>query len=60
MEIEHIINGYCRTLDQSRMIIAVTENGALTESDCDYPHCPHIQSCQIAKQLAQIQKGGTI
>lgn len=60
MEQEHILSGYCRALDQSRIVIAVTENGALTEHDCDYPHCPHTQSCLIAQQLRALKKGGTL
>ena len=51
METEKILTGYCRALDQSRMVVAVFDNGSLTEIDCDYPHCPHVQSCPIAQQL---------
>ena len=54
MEQEKIITGYCRTLDQSRMVVAVWQDGRLTEIDCDYPNCPHIQSCPIAKQLSEL------
>ena len=53
MEEEKILSGYCRTLDQSRMVVALWENGTLTEVDCDYPSCPHIQSCPIAAQLSE-------
>ena len=55
MEQERILTGYCRSLDQSRMVVAEFEDGHLTEIDCDYPHCPHLQSCPIAKQLEQPQ-----
>ena len=51
MEQEKILTGYCRALDKSRMVIAVFEDNCLTEIDCDYPNCPHAQSCPIAKQL---------
>ena len=51
MESEQILTGYCRTLDQSRMVIAVLVDDTLTEIDCDYPNCPHVQSCPIARQL---------
>ena len=54
MEQERILTGYCRTLDQSRMVVAVLEDGGLTEIDCDYPSCPHVQSCPIAKQLSEL------
>lgn len=53
MEVEKILTGYCRTLDQSRMVIAVLEEDRCTEIDCDFPHCPHIQSCPIARQLTE-------
>lgn len=51
MEEEKILSGYCRALDKSRIVIALWEAGKLTEADCDYPGCPHIQSCPIAEQL---------
>ncbi len=51
MEEERILSGYCRALDKSRMVIAVLEDGKLTEADCAYPDCPHSQSCPIAGQL---------
>jgi hypothetical protein len=35
------------------MVIAVLVDGHLTEIDCDYPNCPHIQSCTIAVQLQE-------
>ena len=53
MEEEKILSGYCRALDKSRMVIAVWENGKLTEVACDFPGCPHIQSCTIAAQLSE-------
>lgn len=51
MQEEKILSGYCRALDKSRMVIAVFEEGRVTEVDCDFPGCPHIQSCLIAAQL---------
>jgi hypothetical protein len=53
MEEEKVLSGYCRTLDKSRMVLVLLEDGKLTEVDCDYPGCPHIQSCSIAAQLNQ-------
>lgn len=55
MEVEKFFTGYCRVLDQSRMVVAVLEDGNLTETDCDYPGCAHIQSCPIAQQLRELQ-----
>ena len=51
METEKILSGYCRAMDKSRIVIAVYEDGSLTEADCAYPNCPHTQSCPIAQAL---------
>ena len=51
MEIEKFVSGYCRQLDASRMVMAVAQNGQLTEADCAYPDCPHTPSCPIAQAL---------
>ncbi len=55
MEQEHFISGYCRTIDQSRMVTAVTENGRLTEVDCCFENCIHANSCTIAKELERLK-----
>ncbi len=47
---EHIISGYCRRLDQSRMVTAELEADSL-EIDCDFGCCPYESSCTIAAQL---------
>ena len=51
MEIEQFFSGYCRALDGSRTVCAVKENGQLCDADCDYPACPHINECTIAKGI---------
>jgi hypothetical protein len=51
MEEERFISGYCKALDQSRMVTVVLENGEVTEVDCAYPACPHASGCPIALQL---------
>jgi NADH:ubiquinone oxidoreductase subunit E len=51
MEKEHFLSGYCRTIDQSRMVTAVTEDGQLTEVDCCFDNCIHAPNCTIAKEL---------
>ena len=52
---EIILTGYCRALDQSRMIEVETANGRV-EADCYFPECPHTATCLIAKQLKAMQK----
>ena len=54
MEKEIFISGYCRCLDQSRMVAVVTDNGELVEADCCFGSCPHEPNCQIAKQIKEL------
>ena len=54
MEKELFISGYCRALDQSRMVAVVTENGELTEVDCCYGNCIYQPNCPIAKQIDEV------
>ena len=53
MEKEIFISGYCRALDQSRMVELVTDDGELIEADCCYGSCVHEPNCQIAKQIRE-------
>ena len=54
MEKESFLSGYCRGIDDSRMVVVVTENGELLEVDCDYGTCPHAPNCTIAKQINEL------
>ena len=56
MEQETFLNGYCRAMDQSRMVAAVTDNGVLTDVDCSYPDCPYVPSCPIAEKIQDLIK----
>lgn len=51
MEQEHFLSGYCRMLDQSRMVTIVTQDSALLEVDCSYPECPYAPGCPIAEKI---------
>ena len=55
---EAFITGYCRALDQGRMVTVENEDGPLT-MDCAYKNCPHCGGCPIAKQIEEllIQEG---
>ena len=53
MEKEIFISGYCRAIDQSRMVALVTEDGELVEVDCCFGSCVHEPNCQIAKQIRE-------
>ena len=53
MEKEIFVSGYCRALDQSRMVeveICSTEVNA----DCAYPDCPHRAACPIAEEIEKL------
>lgn len=51
MEQEVFFSGYCRTLDESRMVCAVKEDGRLTEVDCSYECCPFTNECTVAQKI---------
>ena len=51
MEQEYFLSGYCRCLDASRMVEVISEDGNLTEVDCNYENCPHTQNCTIAQSI---------
>jgi len=50
---EYCFTGYCRVLDQSRMVLVECFDGE-TEVDCDYFCCPHTAECTIAQQINDI------
>lgn len=54
MEKESFLSGYCRCIDQSRMVTAVTEDGALTEVDCSFETCVHAPNCTIAQSIRDL------
>ena len=52
MEKEIFVSGYCRALDQSRMVeVEITKDRI--DTDCAYPDCPHAASCQIAQKIRE-------
>ena len=57
MENESFLSGYCRGIDDSRMVVAVTEDAQLIEIDCDYETCPHTPSCTIAGRIRELLQG---
>lgn len=50
MEKELFLSGYCRALDQSRLV-EVEIDGDRVDADCAYPDCPYASSCQIAQKI---------
>ncbi len=55
METEHFFIGYCRQLDNARMVEVLVENGQVTEADCCYGSCAYQSSCPIAKEIDGLQ-----
>ena len=53
MEKELFFSGYCRVLDSSRTVCIVTEDGKLTDVDCNYEVCPYATSCPIGKNITE-------
>ena len=51
MEREGFFSGYCRQIDNSRMVAAVTEEKTLLEVDCCYPDCPYLGDCTVAEKI---------
>lgn len=54
MEREEFLSGYCRTIDQSRMVAVEIIDGQLDEVDCCYGSCSHEPSCQIAQKIREL------
>ena len=51
---EKIISGYCRALDQGRIVeVEITEEGVFP--DCAYPDCPHAASCTVAREIRELK-----
>lgn len=51
---EKFISGYCRALDQSRIVEAEVDAGEC-QADCAWPDCPHAPVCLIAEQLKELE-----
>ena len=51
MEIEKYISGYCRQLDNARMVEVVICDGTVEEVDCCFGGCIHQSNCAIAKEI---------
>lgn len=56
MEQEFFFSGYCRQIDQSRMVTVILENGTVTEVDCCYGSCIYEPNCPIARQIRELSE----
>lgn len=53
-ETEKFLTGYCRALDQSRMVAVVLADGKPEEVDCGYGSCPYESGCRIAEKIREL------
>ena len=51
MDTETFISGYCKHLDNSRLVEVLLEDGELTEVDCCYGNCVYQPGCPIAREI---------
>ena len=54
MEKEVFFSGYCRTIDDSRMVAVVADGGRLLEVDCCYENCIYTPNCIIAQKIKEL------
>ena len=55
MEDEKIISGYCRQIDQSRIVTVELEDGKFLDVDCLYSSCIHRPNCPIAREIERLR-----
>lgn len=55
MEYEKMISGYCRRIDQSRIVTLELEDGKLQYVDCLYESCVYRPNCPIAREIERLQ-----
>lgn len=55
MELEKFFTGYCRQIDQNRIVLAeyIDRNGVLhlQGTDCQYPSCMFVDECSLARRF---------
>lgn len=54
MEKETFLSGYCRTIDNSRMVAVEIDGGELLEADCSFDDCPFTGQCVIARGIREL------
>ena len=56
MEREAFYSGYCRQVDNSRMVAVEAEGKLLSQVDCCYTQCPYTGECAIAQKITDFLK----
>ncbi len=54
MLLEKFITGYCRVLDQSRIVQVELEEKKLLDVDCNYEKCVYASQCPIGKEITKL------
>lgn len=54
MEREVFLSGYCRTIDDSRMVAVEVDGTSLLDVDCCYSSCVHLSNCPVAEKIRQL------
>lgn len=53
---EIFLTGYCRSIDQSRMVTVETGTEECVEVDCSFYSCPYAKECMIGKEIRKLLK----
>ena len=53
MEREEFLSGYCRQMDNSRMVAVLLEDGHISEVDCNFGTCPYEGDCAVARKIRE-------
>ncbi len=53
MERETVVSGYCRQIDNSRMVCVEADGHELLDIDCLFPDCPHAPACPIGEKVRE-------
>lgn len=51
MEREEFLSGYCRQMDNSRIVAVLLEDGRIAEVDCNFGACPYEGECALAQKI---------
>ncbi len=53
MEREAFFSGYCRQIDDSRMVCVEAEGTCLLEADCLFETCPYGSECTVHQKIEE-------
>lgn len=56
MNDEIFLSGYCRVIDQSRMVTVELDPSENPEVDCNFYSCTYHKECTIGKEIQKMLK----